>query len=95
MALDVVYGASRSSAAAGSLAELLRRSGEARTLYRGYPLPASTDDGADRDARLESQSHGLVAIFLEEAVPASDVAGVDARLLQGLCWGGADDCEFN
>ncbi len=71
MALEVVQGESRNRAAAEQLAAALGQIVEAGVLYLGYPVLATADDRVDIDALLVTREHGLVALLLSDAVPAT------------------------
>lgn len=81
MSLQVVYGESRDRNRASLLAEQLREVVDEGTVYLGYPVLATADETVEVHALLVSQSHGLVAFLLADAIPQSeeDWEEVEAR----------------
>jgi superfamily I DNA and RNA helicase len=72
MPLEVVYGESRNRVSAQALVTQLRTVVDEGTVYLGYPVLATADERVEVDALLVSQSSGLVAFLLADALPTSD-----------------------
>lgn len=89
VALEVVYGESRSRSLAQALAEQLQHVVEEGTVYLGYPVLTTADEQVEVDALLVSRDHGLVAFLLAPEVPTSqqereEVTGEQDRLFTVL-----------
>ncbi|KIU17726.1 DEAD/DEAH box helicase [Mycolicibacterium llatzerense] len=70
MALEVVYGESRDRVAANRLAALLRPVVSDGTIYLAYPVLTTADERVEVDGLLVSESHGLVAFLVADAMPS-------------------------